>query len=201
VNEGHAALCSSSEWALHIADTVLPEALGDLTLGVEVLEVGPGYGASTEQLSRGGGRLTAIEIDEAIAAELTKRFPAVTVVRGSAVDLPFPAGRFTAVVCFTMLHHVSSVAAQDAFFAQARRVLAPGGLFAGSDSMADPRLREFHADDRYVPVDPATLPDRLRRPGFTDIDVRITAPGKRFAFTARVPGRVPTARRPERISA
>ncbi|MGI8576830.1 MAG: class I SAM-dependent methyltransferase [Nocardioidaceae bacterium] len=185
MNKSHAALCSSSTWGRHIADVVLPETLLDVVIVRNVLEIGPGYGAATSRLSQLTNCLTAIELDEAMAADLTRKFPSVAVVPGSGANMPFTAGRFDAVVCFTMLHHVSSTSAQDALFAEARRVLAPGGVFAGSDSVASPGLRKFHGADTYVPVDPDMLPRRLAEAGFLDIQVRVTAPGERFAFSAR----------------
>jgi hypothetical protein len=63
-------------------------------------------------------------------------------------------------------------------------VLRPGGTFGGSDSIANPRLREFHHDDIYVPVDPETLLDRLRAAGFADVDVRVVGSDNWFWFTA-----------------
>jgi SAM-dependent methyltransferase len=186
MNEGHAALCASPEWATHLADEVLPGVLAGLDT-TEVLEIGPGYGAATAQLARTCRRLTTVEIDERLAERLTDLYPAVTVVVGDGTALPFPAGRFGTVLCFTMLHHVHSPTAQDALFAEARRVLAPGGAFAGADSIANAGLREFHAGDTYVPVDPAGLPERLRAAGFTDIRVAVPEPDRRFTFSARAP--------------
>src|SRR5256885_12450120 len=127
MNTGHATLCSSPEWARHLAEEVLPAVLSGVPRGGEVLEIGPGYGASTGELVRMAARLTLVEADAALAADLAARFPGVTVVHGDGARLPFGAARFGAVVCFTMLHHVPSVAMQDALFAEARRVPAPGG--------------------------------------------------------------------------
>lgn len=186
MNEGHAQVCASPEWADHIATVVLPEALADFPLGA-VLEIGPGYGASTAQLAGPGVQLTVVESDARLAADLVSRFPGVTVVNASGAALPFPQACFAAVVCFTMLHHVASRAQQDALFAEACRVLEPGGLFAGTDSIASPGRRDFHRGDTYVPVDPTKLAARLRRAGFAEIDVRVTAPGERFAFRASAP--------------
>jgi SAM-dependent methyltransferase len=187
MNTGHATLCSSPEWARHLAEEVLPAALLGVPLAGEVLEIGPGYGASTGELVRMAARLTLVEADAALAADLAARFPGVTVVHGDGARLPFGAARFGAVVCFTMLHHVPSVAMQDALFAEARRVLAPGGVFAGSDSIASPDLRAFHEGDTYVPVDPATLPHRLTRAGFAAARVSVTEDGHRLTFSAGVP--------------
>jgi SAM-dependent methyltransferase len=97
---------------------------------------------------------------------------------------PHDDGRFSAVVCFTMLHHVDSPARQDELFAQAHRVLRPGGIFAGSDSTATEGRRAFHADDTYVPIDPAVLPERLRSAGFTDVKVAVPDP-EFLTFVAR----------------
>lgn len=187
MNADHASLCSSPEWARHIADIVVPETLSQPMSVANVLEIGPGYGAATVALARVAARLTVIEVEEQLAADLAPTLPRVTVVRGDGAALPFGTERFSSVLCFTMLHHVSSPRRQDDLLAEARRVLTPGGVFAGSDSMASPELAEFHGDDTYVPVDPATLPHRLANSGFIDVVVRITAPGERFAFSARTP--------------
>jgi SAM-dependent methyltransferase len=185
MNQDHATLCSSPEWAEHIAETVLPAAIGALTLGDEVLEIGPGYGASTRRLADNVPSLTALEVDDALAKELAKAYPNVTVVQGSGDNLPFDAGRFSAVVCFTMLHHVLTQQMQDGLFAEARRVLQPGGVFAGSDSIDNPDWREFHGGDTCVPVDPTDLPRRLTTAGFGDVDVRIVEPDHWFTFFVR----------------
>jgi SAM-dependent methyltransferase len=199
MNTGHAKLCSSREWAEHIADVVLPEALDGLVLGDDVLEIGPGYGATTARLWQIAPKLTAIEIDQALAVDLAERFPAIEVVHGDAARLPFASDRFSAVVCLTMLHHVASKSAQGSIFAEARRVLRPGGIFAGSDSMASRGLAAFHGHDTYVPVDPRTLPRRLRRAGFVASDVRVTSPGERFTFRAQKhPLRIDQTREGER---
>jgi SAM-dependent methyltransferase len=185
MNTGHAELCSSAEWAEHIAATVLPAAIGGLTLGDEVLEIGPGYGASTAQLVHRVSDLTAVEVDETLAKELTAAFPEVSVVLGSGADLPFADDRFSAVVCFTMLHHVLTPEMQDALFAEARRVLRPGGVFAGSDSIDNEDWRDFHGGDTCTPIDPDDLPRRLRAAALVDIDVRVVEPDAWFIFSAR----------------
>ncbi len=173
MNDEHARLCSSQEWADYIAAEVLPAALADLSLGDEVLEIGPGYGAATRVLVDAVPSLTTVELDGRLADALAVAHPGVTVVHGSGDALPFEDGRFSAVVCFTMLHHVDSTARQDALFAQAHRVLRPGGVFAGSDSTATEGRRAFHANDTYVPIDPDALPDRLRSAGLADVDVAV----------------------------
>src|ERR1700720_2500768 len=48
MNENHAKLMPSPEWAAHIQDEVLPQATAGVELGADLLELGPGPGAATE---------------------------------------------------------------------------------------------------------------------------------------------------------
>jgi len=96
-------------------------------------------------------------------------------VHGDASDMPFEARRFTGVASFTMLHHVPGTDIQDRLFAELHRVLRPGGTFVASDGVGHPDLAALHEDDVYNPVDPGDLPERLRRAGFDEVDVRVLA--------------------------
>lgn len=150
----------------------MPWVLRGVDLGSEVLEIGPGYGVTTRLLADRAPRLTVVEIDPDLAGALGAEFgDRVRVLHGDGADLPLAAGSFDAVVCFTMLHHMPSVAAQDRLFAEAARVLRPGGVFAGSDSRLNLRFRLLHIADTMVVVDPATLPGRLRAAGLVDPDI------------------------------
>ena len=51
------------------------------------------------------------------------------------------------------------------------RVVRPGGAVIGSDSLDSPEFRGFHEGDICTPIPPATLVDRLRAAGFSDIQV------------------------------
>lgn len=93
------------------------------------------------------------------------------IVHGDGARMPFPAGRFSAVVCFTMLHHVPSPGLQDRLFADACRVLRPGGVLRGMDSQPSPVFRLLHIGDTMVVLDPTTLGGRLDRAGFRDVRV------------------------------
>jgi 2-keto-4-pentenoate hydratase len=66
-----------------------------------------------------------------------------------------------------MLHHVPSAELQDRIFAEARRVLAPGGVLAGSDSLVSTGFRIIHIRDVMVPVDPRRCPAACARPAST----------------------------------
>ncbi|MGH8965626.1 MAG: class I SAM-dependent methyltransferase [Actinomycetes bacterium] len=180
----HRRLCSSRAWATRMRADVLPWACRRVPLDGDVLEIGPGYGVATRWLVERGGRVTAVEVDPHLAARLRGSLgDRVDVHTADGADLPFPDAAFDAVVCFTMLHHVPSTALQDRLFAQAARVLRPGGVFAGSDSRSSLPFRLLHVGDTMVVVDPATLPDRLRTAGFSDARVDTVRGALRFHAT------------------
>lgn len=183
MNLMHRRYRNSSKWAAAVAERT-PDDLRSVDLGDDVLEIGPGFGATTWVLADLVPRLTAVEIDEASAGRLRGRFgDRVDIVHGDGAALPFPDGRFSAVVCFTMLHHVPSPERQDALFAEACRVLRPGGVFRGVDGLRTLRFRLVHIGDTMVVVDPRTLPDRLRRAGFAEATAEVKA-GVRLRFAA-----------------
>jgi SAM-dependent methyltransferase len=187
MNEAHLRICASPEWAAFVESELLPWVLREQDLGDEVLEVGPGPGLTTDVLRRQVPRLTAVEIDERLARSLAGRLAGtnVTVLHADATALPFEAGQFSAATLFTMLHHVPSTVLQDQMLAELRRVLRPGGLLAGTDGVATRGRRELHVDDDYLPVDPATMADRLAAAGFVHPAVEVQ--DDRFRFVATVP--------------
>jgi ubiquinone/menaquinone biosynthesis C-methylase UbiE len=191
VNERHLQLCASGEWAEAVRREILPWALGGRDLGDDVLEVGPGPGLTTDVLRQQVKRLTAVEVDHALAAALAKRLAGsnVGVISADGAALPFHDGRFSGATCFTMLHHVPTPTDQDRLLAQLRRVLRPGGLLVGVDSIDRPEWRALHLGDTCVPIDPATLKERLRRAGFVDVEVERASPepARRFRFAGRAP--------------
>lgn len=179
MNEAH-EFCGSDEWRQMIREVILPWALGATNLGEDVLEVGPGYGATTDVLSVSTARLTSVEIDDELAAMLRERFadvPSVEIVNGDATRLAFDDGRFTGAACFTMLHHVPTRELQDRLFAEVARVLRPGAPLVASDSLGSDELAAAHEGDTYNPVDVQTLPARLAAAGFGDVEVKTTEYG------------------------
>lgn len=184
MNRLHRLLCRSALWRWQVDRTLLPWALDDVPLGVATLEIGPGFGATTESLARRAAALTAVEVDAASARRLHARFGRdVRIVHGDGTAMSLPDKDFDSVVCFTMLHHVPSPQAQDQLFAEALRVLRPGGVFAGSDSLPSAAFRLAHLGDTMVTVDPDGLPDRLRAVGFDDVHIEIGRGSFRFRAT------------------
>lgn len=176
MNIAHLELLRSAGWRDLLRDFIIPFALEGIDfdgLGDDVLEIGPGPGLTTELLREQLRTLTALELDRDLASELEDRFgDRVDVVEGDATSMPFETDRFSAVVSFTMLHHVPTEDMQDRLFAEVRRVLRTGGLFVANDSVGSEELAALHNEDVYNPVDPATVADRLRGAGFSRIDMR-----------------------------
>jgi len=173
MNENHAQVCTSPEWAEHIQTDILPTLTRDVHLGDAMLEIGPGPGAATGWLAGRVSKLTAVEIDPDAARQLTERYAGtnIEIVTGSATELDYPAASFDSVGCFTMLHHVPTAALQNQILAEAFRVLRPGGVLIGSDSLASDGLHHFHEGDTYNPVEPASLLTRLQTLGFAPVTV------------------------------
>jgi SAM-dependent methyltransferase len=174
MNEAHQC-CGGDEWRQMMRDVIMPWAIGDVTFGDDVLEVGPGYGAATDVLSAAVPKLTSVEIDPELAELLRQRFaevPSVRIVEADATALDFDDETFTGAACFTMLHHVPTVALQDRLFAEIARMLRPGAALVASDSLGNPDLAAMHDGDTYNPVDPSTLPNRLSAAGFRDVEVQ-----------------------------
>jgi SAM-dependent methyltransferase len=151
-----------------------------------MLELGPGPGAATEWLRHRVRQLTAAEADERAAHALRKRYAGtnVEVVVADAASLSFPDCSFDSVGCFTMLHHVPTFESQRKLLAAAFRVLRPGGVFIGSDSLASDDLRDFHDGDTYNPIAPSCLLGCLLALGFACITVVVDDD---LRFVARKP--------------
>jgi SAM-dependent methyltransferase len=186
MNLAHRWLCRSAYWRKAVETYILPWVLDGLDIGANVLEVGPGPGVTTDLLRGRVERLTGVEIDRAFADSLSRRMSGhnVTVVRQDATAMSFPDAAFDGAVSFTMLHHVSSEAMQNRLLAEVARVLRPGGVFAGADSLYSRSFRLLHLFDTMVVVDPCTFPERLRKAGLDDVQVDVLKPYA-FRFRAR----------------
>jgi SAM-dependent methyltransferase len=142
---------------------------------------------TTDCLRDRAKRIECLEIDPNLALSLGHRLlnTNVHVQHGNATAMPYSNCLFSAVVSFTMLHHVPSLALQNQLFAEVHRVLRPGGVFAGVDSLPSTLMRIIHLGDTMVVVEPATLHGRLKSAGFMSIRVELGA--GRFRYSARRP--------------
>ena len=187
MNRLHRWYCRSNLWKQELEGEILPWSLSEIDLGDEVLEIGPGPGLTTDWLRPRCRAITCLEIDPALALSLGQRtaHSNVTVQLGDATVMPFRDETFSAVVSFTMLHHVQSAVLQDRLFSEVYRVLKPDGVFAGADSVWSLRMRIFHLGDTMVLIDPGKLPGRLESAKFSDTRVQLGE--GRFRFCARRP--------------
>jgi ubiquinone/menaquinone biosynthesis C-methylase UbiE len=170
VNRIHNVICASQWWARRVRDELVPWGIEGIELGEELLEIGPGLGATTRVLAEMPRALTVLELDEGYCVKLAAELGhAATIVRGDATELPFENDRFTAVLCFTMLHHIPDRDLQDRAFAEVARVLRPGGTFAGTDSVGTGIVfKVIHIGDALLPLDPEQLPQRLQAAGLVE---------------------------------
>jgi SAM-dependent methyltransferase len=183
MNENHATLCASPEWAEFLTDEVLRPLADRVDLGEHLLELGPGYGASTRWLRHRVKRLTALELDPALAEWLSAQFAGtnVTVEVGDCTRARFADASFDSVGTFTVLHHLPTVPQQYAALTEAFRLLRPGGVLVGSDSLASTELHEFHEGDTYNPIDPARLLVFLQAIGYGWINLTVDCGVMTFA--------------------
>ncbi|MBW6493248.1 MAG: class I SAM-dependent methyltransferase [Burkholderiaceae bacterium] len=114
--------------------------------GCEVLEIGCGVGGPACHLARLTGArirgLTPNDAQLALAKELAARKALESQMSfdlGSADHLPYGNGSFDAVVFFESVCHFPD---RNRFFAEAWRVLKPGGKLAGEDWLATEGMAE-----------------------------------------------------------
>src|SRR5689334_5481452 len=123
MNRLHNLYCRSAHWRSTL-EHLVRWAVADVELGEHVLELGPGNRPVMPLLNSRTRRVTAIEND-ALAIAVLRHQPALGLVRGDAIDLPFATSSFSAVVAFTMPHHIPTAALQQRLFREVLRTLRP----------------------------------------------------------------------------
>lgn len=116
-------------------------------VGRDVLEVGSGRGGGASFVARyhRPRQLTGVDFSPQAVALCQRRHAAVSNLRfavGDAENLPFPDAQFDAVINVESSHCYGHV---DRFFAEAARVLRPGGFFLYTDFRAAEDVPAWHA--------------------------------------------------------
>ena len=177
--------CGSALWRYLTRRELLPWMLEASVLGEHVLELGAGAGPATQELARRAPRVTSLEYDHSSALKLRARanHPNVGVIQGDAAALPFPDATFSSAIAILMLHHLKSAELQDRAFSEIRRVLCPGGVFLAFDIPNGWIHRVGHIKSTFVPLDPATVIQRLTAAGLAQVTVDSRSGG--FLIRAR----------------
>lgn len=127
-------------------------------------------------------------LDDDLATALQERMRGtnVDVLHADATSTGLPTGKFSTVLCFSMLHHMTTPELQDQLFAEVGRLLRPGGIFVGVDALDSEFMRDAHIDDTFLPVGPDSITARFTAAGLDDT---VVEPGDyQFRFRARKPG-------------
>ncbi|MGE3288314.1 MAG: class I SAM-dependent methyltransferase [Pseudonocardia sp.] len=93
----------------------------------DVLDLGAGTGKLTESLVARGLRVTAVDPDPEMLAELHRRIPGVDAREGDAEAIPLPDRSVDAVLAGQAMHWFDPTRALP----EIRRILRPGGVLAG----------------------------------------------------------------------
>lgn len=98
--------------------------LGDAPL--RVVDLGAGTGIFSRLVASLGHEVVAVEPDDAMRARLAETSPGITVLAGTAEEVPLPASSVDAVVAAQAFHWFDNAESR----LEITRLLKPGGVFA-----------------------------------------------------------------------
>ena len=136
-----------------IAAGFLAEYLASKAPLHRMLELGCGTGLFTQRLLGLAEELHAVDLSGGQISQARLRVPQALLAQADVRELPYPDASFDAVVSFEVLPHFPLQ--ERAFFAEAHRVLAPGGLLMVDPAWTLSTSPEDHA--RRSPTPGVTL--------------------------------------------
>jgi SAM-dependent methyltransferase len=164
----------------------VPTAVADLHPGEVVLDLGAGAGADVLISARRvgpTGKVYGLDMTDEML-ELARANAAaagaenVELVKGYIEDVPLPDGAVDVVISNCV---INLAAEKDVVFAEAARVLKPGGRFAVSDVLADEGMDEATRADMAQwtgciagALTRAEFEAGLRAAGFEDVEILVT---------------------------
>ena len=181
----------------------VPTAVADLHEGETVLDLGSGAGAdvliSAKRVGATGKAIGLDMTDEMLELARSNAAQAgvtnVEFVKGYIEAIPLPAASIDVIVSNCVLNLSADKAR---VFAEAARVLRPGGRFAVSDVIADPDMDDATRADMaaYTGCIAGALTEHefrfgLTAAGFQDIEIRPTHRVHEHASSAIIRARVP----------
>jgi len=114
--------------------------------GAAVLDVGTGTGVMLPLLRAGigsGGRLAALDVAERMTARAREKHGSTAAyLAADAMCLPFGAGAFDLVMCYSVFPHFTD---KRAALCELARVLRPGGSIVVAHSEGRAAINAFHA--------------------------------------------------------
>jgi len=95
--------------------------------GMRLLDIACGTGVAAQAAADAGARVTGVDFSPAMLVKAKRLHPGTDFHAGDAEALPFADASFDAAIANFGIHHVER---PEHALAEARRVLAPGGIFA-----------------------------------------------------------------------
>lgn len=135
---------------------LMSEGFSALTSGASVLEIGCGNGFFSEQLSKKGLMVTAVDLSRVGLQKAKSRCPAGEfILHDLGQPLPFVDGRFDGIWCSEVLEHLF---APQFVLGEALRVLKPGGALLATvpyhGLLKNLAIAAFAFDSHYDPTYP-----------------------------------------------
>lgn len=182
-----------------------PTAVAELNPGETVLDLGSGGGIdvllSARRVAPGGKAYGVDMTDEML--ELARRnqreagVENVEFLKGTIESVPLQDDSVDVVISNCVINLSGD---KGAVFKEASRVLKPGGRFAVSDVIAEPKMDDATRLDMQQwtgcvagALTEAEFRAGLEKAGFSEIEVRATHPVHEHAFSAIIRARVPSA--------